>query len=58
MRTSGKDSDLAVIAVPVLLLVVAGVALAGDPGKFFSTVENHLWHGVESVGRWISSLLS
>lgn len=57
MRTSGKGSDLTVLAVPLIVLVVVAAAMAGDPGKFVMRVERTLWGVVADVGRWVSALL-
>jgi hypothetical protein len=58
MRTSGKGSDLFVVAVPVLLLVLAGVALAGDSRRLFASIERSLWRAVYQVGAWVASLFA
>ncbi len=57
IRTSGKQSDLGLILVPLVVLIAIGAGLAGDPGKFFTQAERTLWGVVESVGQWVSSLL-
>jgi len=57
MRTSGKQFDIGLILVPLVLLLGVGAALTGDPGNFLAKAERTLWGVVESLGQWVSSLL-
>lgn len=58
MRVSGRDSDLTVIFVPLVILVAVGVALAGDPAKVFGAAERTLWQIVNGIGAWLAGLFS
>jgi len=58
MRTSGKQSDLTILIVPLALLIGAAVAFTGGPDQFFPTIEKHLWSAVRTVGDWVSGLFS
>lgn len=58
MRTSGRQSDLMVLLIPLVLLVGAAVAFTGDPDQFFPTLEKNLWSAVRTVGDWVSGLFS
>ena len=58
MRVSGRDSDLIVFLVPLVILIAIGVALAGDPGQFFGTAERRLWQVVNGIGEWLAGLFS
>jgi hypothetical protein len=58
MRTSGRQNDLFVLLVPLVLLIGAAVVFTGDPDQFFPTVEKHLWSMVRTVGNWVSGLFS
>jgi hypothetical protein len=58
MRTSGKESDLAVLLIPLVLLIVAGLAFTTDGAQFFPALEKQLWSAVHAVGRWVSALFS
>ena len=58
MRTSGRQSELMILLVPLVLLVGAAVVFTGDPGQFFPTLEKNLWSAVRTVGTWVSGLFS
>ncbi len=56
MRTSGKESDIGLLLIPLTVLIVAGLSFATGGRRFFPTLEKELWGAVTAVGRWISSL--
>ncbi len=58
MRTSGKESDLPVLVIPLTVLILVGLFLTTDGGEFCPTVERQLWNVVNTVGRWVSGLFS
>lgn len=59
MRVSGRDRDLTIVLVPLILAVVVAAALAGgDTRKLFGRVERHLWDAIHQAGAWVVSLLS
>jgi hypothetical protein len=58
LRTSGKQNDLAILVIPLVLVVGTAVLFAGGPDRFFPTIEKHLWNAVRTVGEWLSGLFS
>jgi len=58
IRTSGKQSDLGLLLVPLAVLVAIGVALADDPAQIFLSAERKLWQVAEGIGSWVAALIS